>query len=123
MIADRMDNRRKHSRYAVAIGAEIDAGGAAFEGETRDLSEGGVSVLLPEQAATEPGLAEGKSVTLTLILTQDGVEDPEETPFARQASVMWSAPTDDGRFQLGLRFTALSADARGRLQRFLSKLG
>ena len=117
-----MNNRRKHTRFAVAIAAELDAAGTVFEGETRDLSEGGVSVLLPEEALDAPALAEGTSLTLTLILTQDGVEDPDEAPFARQASVMWSAPTDDGGVQLGLRFAALSPDARARLQRFLAKL-
>jgi hypothetical protein len=115
-------NRRKHTRFAVAIAAEIEAGGETLEAATRDLSEGGVSVLLPQRDADGPALAEGRSLSLTLILTQDGIEDPEETPFVGSASVMWSAPTDDGQALLGLRFAPLSASARARLQGFLAKL-
>jgi len=117
-----MDNRRKHTRFAVAIAAEIEAGGQTVEAETRDLSEGGVSLMVSETVAGYAALAEGRTLSLTLILTQDGIEDPEEAPFVGPASVMWSAATDGGQMQLGLRFAALPADARARLQRFLTKL-
>lgn len=112
-----MDNRRQHTRVAVAVAAEIEAGGDTLEGETRDISEGGLSVLLDE------AVADDASVGVTLILTQDGIEDPDQPPFVGAATVMWSAPTDAGQFLHGLRFAALAADARARLQRFLAAAG
>ena len=115
-----MENRRKHSRFAVAIAAELEAGGQTVEAETRDLSEGGVSVLIDGSLAEAN--KEGSTLTLTLILTQDGVEDPHQSPFVGPASVMWSAPTDSGQVLLGLRFAKLSADAQVRLREFLTKL-
>ncbi|HMI91611.1 MAG TPA: PilZ domain-containing protein [Polyangiales bacterium] len=117
-----MDNRRKHTRFAVAIAAELEAGNQTVEAETRDLSEGGVSVMVPDSVAGHAALAEGRTLSLTLILTQDGIEDPHEPPFVGPASVMCSAPTDRGQTQLGLRFVPLSAGARAQLQRFLAKL-
>ena len=67
-------------------------------------------------------LDENATVDLALILTQDGIEDASEEPFEGQASVMWAAPTEDGRAMMGLRFTALAPEQAHRLKRFLSAL-
>jgi hypothetical protein len=67
-------------------------------------------------------LVEDSIVDLQLILTQDGIEDPSEDPFTANASVTWTAPTDDGRAMVGLRFTKLQAQEAQRLKRFLSLL-
>jgi c-di-GMP-binding flagellar brake protein YcgR len=109
-------NRRKHTRFRLAIAAEIAQDGDALTGETRDISEGGVSVILGST------LQEGSTIKLALILTQDGIEDPHEEPFETAANVMWSAPTEDGRAMLGLRFAQVAPDQRRRLQRFLAAL-
>jgi c-di-GMP-binding flagellar brake protein YcgR len=111
-----MDNRRKYNRFAVAVAAELEIGGNTLEAETRDVSEGGVAVLLDEP------LADGANLGITLILTQDGIEDPDEPPFVGKASVMWSAPTDDGQVLHGLRFAQLTDAARNQLQRFLAAM-
>jgi c-di-GMP-binding flagellar brake protein YcgR len=111
-----MENRRKHTRFAVAIAAELELRGETLEAETHDVSEGGASVLLDKE------LPDGSSLTLTLILTQDGIEDPDQPPFVGPASVMWSATTDDGQTLHGLRFAQLSSEARARLAQFLTKL-
>jgi c-di-GMP-binding flagellar brake protein YcgR len=113
-----MDNRRKHVRHQLAIAAEITIRDDTLTAETRDVSEGGASVLLGEP------IAEGAQVELSLILTQDGIEDPREEPFETRASVMWSAPTEQGTASAnavmhGLRFATVSADQRQRLARFL----
>jgi c-di-GMP-binding flagellar brake protein YcgR len=81
--------------------------------ETRDISEGGVAVLL------EQALPEGDTIELLLILTQDGIEDPNEEPFESSAHVMWSAEAEDGRTMVGLRFTKMQPSQRQRLDRFL----
>ena len=67
-------------------------------------------------------LQEGATIELALILTQDGIEDPNEEPFESKASVMWSAPTEDGKAMMGLRFAQVAPDQRRRLQRFLTAL-
>jgi c-di-GMP-binding flagellar brake protein YcgR len=107
---------REHPRYAVAIAAEIEADGDTLIAATRDISDGGVAVVLNEP------LDEGSTVELALILTQDGIEDATEDPFAASANVMWTAPTADGRAMVGLRFVQVAAPERKRLERFLSAL-
>jgi c-di-GMP-binding flagellar brake protein YcgR len=108
-----MENRREHVRFEVAVAAEITKDGQTLTAETRDVSEGGVSVLLGEP------LPEGITIELLLILTQDGIEDANEEPFESPASVMWSATTEDGRAMTGLRFAKTQPAQRQRLQRFL----
>jgi hypothetical protein len=67
-------------------------------------------------------LQEGMSLPLSLILTQDGIEDPSEEPLELQASVMWSAPTESGGAMMGLRFVQIGPEQRKRLERFLGAL-
>lgn len=65
-------------------------------------------------------LPEGGRVALSLILTQDGIEDPNEEPFETQAQVMWCAPLETGGSMNGLRFVEVTPEQRKRLQRFLA---
>lgn len=111
-----MQEQRQFRRYQVAVTAELEIAGETCVGETRDVSMGGISVL------TDRTVEDGRELELALILTQDGVEDPNEDPFEAQARVMWSAPTDDGRSMLGLRFVALVPEQTAQLQRFLTAL-
>jgi c-di-GMP-binding flagellar brake protein YcgR len=111
-----MENRRAHVRFRAAVAAEIIRGDETLTAETRDISAGGVAVLLPEP------LREGSRVSLLLILTQDGIEDANEEPFEAAASVMWSAPTESGHVMVGLRFVNVAPTQRQRLERFLSAL-
>lgn len=115
-----MDNRRQYTRYAVAVAAEVEAHGETLEAETRDVSEGGVAVLLGLLGQPGQELDDGSKVALTLILTQDGIEDPDEDPFQCEASVMWAAPQDDGRVLVGLRYVAPRPEELTRLKRFLA---
>jgi c-di-GMP-binding flagellar brake protein YcgR len=111
-----MDNRRRHTRFGLALAAEVEIDGHTLSGETRDLSEGGVSVIL------ERTVPEQSEIALTLILTEDGIEDADEDPFTTRASVIWAAPTDDGQCMLGLRFAAVAQPELARLKRFLAAL-
>ena len=83
-------------------------------GTTRDISTGGIKVML------EATLEEGSALGVTLILTQDGIEDPNEDPFEVEAMVMWAAPTDEGGAMMGLRFSGVTPDQKARLTRFLA---
>jgi len=111
-----MKNRREHLRYEASVAAEIELRGETLDGETRDISEGGASVVFTA------AIPDGTKIALTLILTQDGIEDPHQEPFTAEASVMWSAPQDDGRSMTGLRFGALSAAQKAQLKHFLAAL-
>jgi c-di-GMP-binding flagellar brake protein YcgR len=115
-----MSNRRQHDRYHVAVAAELELSGQLFEGETRDVSAGGVSLLLSDHVSEE--LATQGPTELTLILTQDGIEDPNEPPFATKAEVMWCAEADGGGSMLGLRFGKLGPGEQKQLARFLAAL-
>ena len=84
--------------------------------ETRDVSSGGVKVEI------EGSVEEGSQIGLTLILTEDGIEDPNQDPFEGPATVMWTAPTDGGATMAGLRFGDLAADQSNRLTNFLAAL-
>ena len=109
-----MDNRRTNARYPVAVAAELEVDGEAYDGETRDISMGGVSVLI------EAPLQEGESVDVTLVLIEDGVESAVEDAVTTRAEVRWIAPTDDGACLAGLRFGTLDTDISLRLRRFLT---
>jgi c-di-GMP-binding flagellar brake protein YcgR len=111
-----MDNRRQHTRLDVALVAEIEVTNDTLSGETRDVSEGGAAVILSE------ALPEGSTVELALILTQDGIADPDEEPFQTQATVIWAAPTEDGQAMMGLRYVGVAPAEARRLKRFLAAL-
>jgi c-di-GMP-binding flagellar brake protein YcgR len=111
-----MDNRRKHQRFRAAVAAEIELDGELYEGETRDLSPGGASVLL------RAPLTKGLQLLLTLFLTEDGIETPDEEPLALQAQVMWVSTGQQGNTLAGLRFMPPSAEDAKRLTRLLAAL-
>lgn len=111
-----MENRRQHKRYDAEVAAEIEIDGEVWEGETHDISAGGAS------AAFGVEVTDGATVALTLILTQDGIEDPNQEPFEAPATIMWSAPTDEGETMVGLRFGELKGAQATRLQQFLAAL-
>lgn len=111
-----MDNRRKHARFRTELAAEIDVEGEVFACKTRDVSQGGASVL------TDAKLVDGGTVTLTLILTEDGIESAHAEALSTRASVMWTAETDSGEVAAGLRFEALDAARARTLTHLLSAL-
>jgi c-di-GMP-binding flagellar brake protein YcgR len=108
--------QRKHERYPVEVAAEIHAGPDVSVASTHDISTGGVSLVL------DHALGEGQKIKLTLFLTQDGIEDPDEDPFEAQATVMWSAERDGGSHTAGVRFDKIGPAQQKHLARFLSAL-
>lgn len=98
------DNRRRDPRHNVQITAEVAFGERCVPGETRNISASGVNVVVDEE------LPDGGQVSLTLLRTVSGIEDPEFVPLELPASVMWCAPSDAGGFTAGLRFGELTTD-------------
>ena len=111
-----MDNRRKHARFRTEIAAEIDVEGEIFTGKTRDVSQGGASIL------TDAKLTEGATVTLTLILTEDGIESAHAEALCTRASIAWSVVADSGETLAGLRFEGLGVSGTRTLTHLLSAL-
>jgi hypothetical protein len=111
-----MDNRRKHARFSTEVAAEIDVEGEIFAGKTRDVSQGGASIV------TDAKLLEGSTVTLTLILTEDGIESAQAEALCTRATVAWTADTDSGETAAGLRFESLGVSGTRTLAHLLSAL-
>ncbi|MFW5926344.1 MAG: PilZ domain-containing protein [Myxococcota bacterium] len=108
--------QRRHARYEVALMAEVSLGTEVLAASTDNLSLGGAALVL------ERSPSEGTVVTVSLFLTQDGIEDPNERPIEAGATVVWSLPRDDGRHVMGVQFDSLDATQRAQLERFLAAL-
>ena len=109
-------NRRKHARFRSAVAAEIEIDGEVSAGTTKDISQGGVSIV------TDAEILEGSTVVLTLILTEDGIESASAEALSTRATVMWTAPMDSGGTLAGLRFEALGVSGTRTLAHLLSAL-
>lgn len=107
---------RRHIRHPVEVAAEITTSGTTLVAATQNISEGGVGLVLDRP------LEEGQDLALTLFLTQDGIEDPDEEPFEAHAKVAWAKTAGDTHV-IGVQFGAISAAQRAQLTRFLAAIG
>lgn len=104
---------REHPRYPVRISCELTISGETLHAETQNLSTGGAAVLFSRP------LTVGEVVTVSFFLTQDGIEDPERSPFECAASIRWMKPAGDRRFEAGMQFLSPSSEQRALLEDFL----
>ena len=110
-----MTEHREHHRHPVAVRGELEYEGDVLAARTQNLSSGGVAVEIRR------AIPEDATVGVTLFLTQDGFEDPDESPLTTRAAVRWSAESDEhGAHMVGLQFGSLNAAQRSTLDRFLS---
>lgn len=107
---------RQSRRYAIELAAEVDIGGDVLVASTQNVSVGGVGLVVDRE------IPEGTRCGVTLFLTQDGIEDPDEAPFEARAVVAWQAERDTGTWLVGVRFAEVSPAGRAHLERFVSKL-
>jgi c-di-GMP-binding flagellar brake protein YcgR len=87
--------------------------GDLLSAATNDLSKGGCGLVIGR------AIPEGGTLKLTLFLTQDGIEDPDEDPFETDAKVMWTAERDDGKVAAGVHFESLGQNGETQLAHFL----
>ncbi|MFW5920746.1 MAG: PilZ domain-containing protein [Polyangiales bacterium] len=106
--------QRKHRRFGVEVAAEVTIDGDVLIASTQNLSSGGAALVLERE------VSDGASLEVTLFLTQDGIEDPEEEPFEATAQVMWGAPRDDDYYAVGVQFRDIDGDQQALLGRFLA---
>ena len=66
-------------------------------------------------------LTVGEVVTVSFFLTQDGIEDPDRMPFECAASIRWTKPVGERRFEAGMQFLAPSEEQRALLEDFLKQ--
>jgi len=111
-----MSEQRKHHRYTVEVAAEVNLDSGVLVATTQNMSSGGVGLVLDRP------LTEGGTVGLSLFLTEDGIEDPDEEPLETQATIVWTAEQDDGLHTAGVRFAALTPTQAVQLERFLELL-
>ena len=109
-------DKREHTRFPVEVTGEIEFRGELLSVSTQNLSRGGVALVL------EPSLPEGSAVRMSLFLTQDGIEDPDEEPFDAEGVARWVAENDAGLHVVGVQFGPLSDAQKAQLERFLCAL-
>jgi hypothetical protein len=107
---------RQHTRYPVRISCELTIAGETLHAETKNLSPGGAAIYFARP------LTIGDVVTVSFFLTQDGIEDPDRTPFECAASIRWSKPAGSRRHEAGMQFLSPSADQRVLLEDFLQQV-
>lgn len=96
--------------------AEVTLGAEVLPASTDNLSLGGAALVL------DRAMPDGTTMTVSLFLTQDGIEDPNETPIEVRATAVWSLPRDDDRHVTGIQFGSLDAGQRAQLERFLAAI-
>ena len=89
--------KRVHDRTGVVLPLRVEVGDRSLEGESIDMSVGGVRVSLPED------IPFGTKVKVQLVLPTLG----EETVL--DAEVRWSKKDPSGWFLMGLQFQRVRA--------------
>jgi hypothetical protein len=107
---------RQHTRYPVRISCELTIAGETLHAETKNLSSGGAAVYFARPLTT------GEVVTVSFFLTQDGIEDPDRTPFECAASIRWSKPAGSRGHDAGMQFLSPSTEQRALLADFLRQV-
>lgn len=114
-------NRREHTRYQIALSAEVKTERRSFDAQTKNLSEGGCCI-----EAAYP-LDEGADIRVSLFLTVDGIEDESMPPMVCGAKVQWTVEADaddpDSRHMAGLKFEGASDEQKAWLKSFLQRTG
>ncbi len=109
--------QRQAKRFDIELFAEVTNGEAVLPAQTRNLSNSGVCLDLPES------LSEGSTVGVALFLVEDGIEDPDVEPLNLKVDVIWCGERDDAGFSAGCRFDGLGAPINQQIENFLFKLG
>jgi len=114
-VTEGQTQKRRSHRYPVRISCELTISGQTLHAETKNISLGGAAILF------ERALTVSEVLTVGFFLTEDGIEDPDRTPFECAASVRWSKPAGPRLHEAGLQFLSPSADQRANLELFLKR--
>ena len=108
-----MEDHRQHPRYAVELDAEALFDGRRFAGRTQDISRGGFCLHLPDRL---PINSVGQ-VKLALVFSENQFSEQLTLP----ATIVWCTPFGGG-YQVGFKFTGISAEIQGYLTLFIQFL-
>ncbi|MEO8699100.1 MAG: PilZ domain-containing protein [Kofleriaceae bacterium] len=108
-----MTAQRAHPRYAHAAAVTLHANGQAIQGQTTNVSRGGLCADLTD------AIAHGSEIEIDIRLMFD--EDVQSEPLRLPARVAWCTTVDDG-FQIGIAFKPLSKELTEYLGLFLRYL-
>ena len=106
---------REHARYPVRVSCELTIAGETLHAEMKNLSPGGAAVYFARP------LTVGEVVTVSFFLTQDGIEDPDRSPFECAASIRWTRPSGNRGHEAGVQFLSPSAEQKALLADFLKQ--
>jgi CheY-like chemotaxis protein len=102
---------RRHPRLSVVLSVSYGTVTTRVLGRSRDLSLGGI------QVRTATRLRKGYYINLRFAF------DSDERPVSVLGQIVRALPSNEngGRFDVGIRFTALSDEARRRIEAFLAR--
>lgn len=111
----RMSEQRAHPRYAIELDAELvfGQGATSIKGRTHDISLGGFSML---SKVDTPTVANGSTCVVRLALVFSETEFSEH--ISLEGIAMWCTRLRGG-VQIGVKFSALDAQARQYLELFI----
>lgn len=108
--------KRQHPRVEVSLAVELRHDGTLYIARAQDLSEGGAGLLLRK------AIPEDVEVSVSLVLSEDGIADPDQPPLECAARVMWTAEQSPGAISAGIRFVNLDDASKLRVRWFVAQL-
>ena len=103
----------RDARHAVELDCRFTAGTRSLAARTRNLSRGGVALMVPSQLPLETPL----SLSLSLVFGDDSSSEPLVVP----AVVVWCTRVG-AEWQLGAKFDGLTREQRSFLDLFIHYL-
>ena len=103
-----MGTTRRHHRYAYDGLLSYRRLGSSTPGQVRNISEGGLMVVLPEP------LPPGTPLNLDLTLGEESIH--------AEVEVVWSINSSNGAYPHGCKFTQLKLEGRMTLAVFIGKM-
>jgi Tfp pilus assembly protein PilZ len=104
-----VDNR-KHPRFSVQIEAKVALGDKTHSATTKDMSHGGICLLLQQNIASGTKI----QLSLSLVLGTNAFSESLELP----GRVIWCTPMGS-TYQLGVVFIEMTPEKSGYLDMFL----
>ena len=113
--------QRAHPRFALEIDASVHVGERKIPARTRNVSRGGLAVIVPLAIP----VGQGVTVSMSLVFESQGSGSAMSEPLPLQGRVVWCSPicTEDGDgFQLGVMFVGIRHEERSYVDMFLRYL-
>jgi c-di-GMP-binding flagellar brake protein YcgR len=102
-------------RFPVRVSAEVEVGDDIYSGVTRNLSIGGVAIVITR------AVEKGAMLQVSLFPVEDGVEQEGVDGLTLDAEVRW-IKEEIGGYSIGLQFQNVEGDKKKKLERALGAL-